>query len=109
MMPRGFSGAILDYPLQQWLVYVPPLVDTAERRLFGQDTALCQYDLTQHTFRVTIRGGEDGMLIAECPALDGCISQGRDIASAIDNVREAIQCCLAQEGELTLKGESNDE
>ena len=29
------------------------------------------------TFIVTIEEGEDGCIIAECPALPGCMSQGR--------------------------------
>jgi predicted RNase H-like HicB family nuclease len=32
----------------------------------------------------------DGMFTVECPALPGCISQGRDEKEALDNIREAI-------------------
>lgn len=35
--------------------------------------------------------GEDGMWIAECPSLPGCISQGATRAEAIANIKEAIE------------------
>jgi predicted RNase H-like HicB family nuclease len=43
------------------------------------------------TFVVTIELGEDGYVIAECPALPGCMSQGRTREDALTNIREAIQ------------------
>lgn len=43
---------------------------------------------------VTIEPDETGMLVAECPAIPGCISQGRTEAEALDNIREAIAACL---------------
>lgn len=45
-------------------------------------------------FLVTLIPGEDGFIIAECPALPGCISQGRTKAEALDNIREAIEASL---------------
>lgn len=41
-------------------------------------------------YRVLIEQDEDGMYVAEVPALPGCISQGSTRAEAIDNVKEAI-------------------
>ncbi|HVR41222.1 MAG TPA: type II toxin-antitoxin system HicB family antitoxin [Thermoanaerobaculia bacterium] len=41
------------------------------------------------TFHVTIEES-DGWLVAECPALPGCVSQGRDEKEALDNIKEAI-------------------
>jgi predicted RNase H-like HicB family nuclease len=35
--------------------------------------------------------------VAECPALPGCVSQGRDEAEALDNIREAIEGWLLAE------------
>lgn len=35
--------------------------------------------------------GEDGLWVAECPSLPGCVSQGRNRADAIANVKEAIE------------------
>ena len=45
-------------------------------------------------FVITLSRDEDGMVIAECPAIPGCVSQGRTEAEAEANVREAIQACL---------------
>ena len=45
-------------------------------------------------FHVTLEQAEDGWFVAECPALPGCISQGRTREEALDNIREAIQACL---------------
>jgi predicted RNase H-like HicB family nuclease len=42
-------------------------------------------------FLVTIQQGEDGMIVAECPALPGCASQGRTREEVMRNIREAIE------------------
>ena len=41
-------------------------------------------------FHVTLEQAEDGWVVAECPALPGCVSQGRDEKEALENIREAI-------------------
>lgn len=41
-------------------------------------------------YRVLIEQDEDGMYVAEVPALPGCISQGQTRYEAVENVREAI-------------------
>jgi predicted RNase H-like HicB family nuclease len=38
--------------------------------------------------------GEDGFVVAECPIIPGCISQGRTREEALVNIREAIELCL---------------
>lgn len=43
---------------------------------------------------VTIDRDEDGMFIAECPAIPGCVSQGKTEAEAIKNIKHAIRQCL---------------
>jgi len=43
---------------------------------------------------VVLKGGEDGYVVAECPALPGCVSQGRTRAEALENIREAVELCL---------------
>lgn len=43
---------------------------------------------------VTIERDETGMLVAECPAIPGCISQGKTEEQAIANIREAIAACI---------------
>jgi len=45
-------------------------------------------------FQVTIDRDEDGVWVAECPAVPGCVSQGDTKAEALKNVREAIRLCL---------------
>jgi antitoxin HicB len=42
-------------------------------------------------FRVTIESDENGVFIAECPALPGCISEGKTRDEAMANIRDAIQ------------------
>jgi predicted RNase H-like HicB family nuclease len=45
-------------------------------------------------FLVTLEPDETGMLVAECPAIPGCVSQGSTEAEALANIREAIEGCL---------------
>jgi predicted RNase H-like HicB family nuclease len=45
-------------------------------------------------FTVTLFQDEDGVFIAECPAIPGCISQGRSETEAENNIRLAIKECL---------------
>ena len=46
-------------------------------------------------FRVVIEPDEDGVFVAECPTLPGCISQGRTRAEAVTNIKDAIAGYLA--------------
>jgi len=43
---------------------------------------------------VTLDRDEDGVWIAECPSIPGCISQGNTRDEALANVREAITLCM---------------
>jgi predicted RNase H-like HicB family nuclease len=45
-------------------------------------------------FLVNLEPDETGMIVAECPAIPGCVSQGRTEEEALANIREAIQGCL---------------
>ena len=45
-------------------------------------------------FIVSLDRDETGMVVAECPAIPGCISQGKTEEDALDNIREAIEACL---------------
>ncbi len=50
---------------------------------------------------ITLEKGEDGYIVAECPSIPGCISQGKTEEEAIANIKEAIKLCLevrAEEG-----------
>lgn len=44
--------------------------------------------------RVRIERDEDGVCVATCPSLPGCISQGHDEREALKNVKEAIRLHL---------------
>jgi predicted RNase H-like HicB family nuclease len=43
---------------------------------------------------VTLERDETGMIVAECPSIPGCVSQGKTEDEALANVREAIQACI---------------
>jgi predicted RNase H-like HicB family nuclease len=43
---------------------------------------------------VTLDRDETGMVVAECPCIPGCVSQGKTEEEALANIREAIQACL---------------
>ncbi len=45
-------------------------------------------------FLVTIERDEDGTLAVECPAIPGCISQGKTEEEALSNIQDAIRQCL---------------
>jgi len=45
-------------------------------------------------FIITLFQDEDGVFIAECPAIPGCVSQGKTESDAETNIREAIKECL---------------
>jgi len=49
---------------------------------------------------VTLEQDEDGVWIAECPAIPGCVSQGDTREEALANIREAIDLCLEVRAEL---------
>lgn len=53
-------------------------------------------------FHVKLEIAEDGWLVAECPALPGCVSQGRDEKEALDNIKEAITAWLWAEDQKAL-------
>ena len=44
-------------------------------------------------FIVNLDRDETGMIVAECPAIPGCISQGNTEAEALANIRAAIEAC----------------
>ncbi|MBW2345801.1 MAG: type II toxin-antitoxin system HicB family antitoxin [Deltaproteobacteria bacterium] len=45
-------------------------------------------------FFVTIYQDEDGIFIAECPSIPGCISQGKTMREAEKNIQKAIRECM---------------
>ena len=56
---------------------------------------------TMSRFPVILTPGDDGFVVAECPVIPGCVSQGATRDEAIANISEAIALCLetrSQEG-----------
>lgn len=45
-------------------------------------------------YRIYLEPDEDGVVVASCPALPGCVSEGRTPAEATQNIREAIESYL---------------
>jgi predicted RNase H-like HicB family nuclease len=51
---------------------------------------------------ITLERDETGMIVAECPAIPGCVSQGKTEEEAVANIREAIIACLEVRAEQGL-------
>lgn len=60
-------------------------------------------------FHVTLEEAEDGWIVAECPALPGCVSQGKDEKEALENIKEAITAWLWAEDQKALSALSNQQ
>ncbi len=54
-------------------------------------------------FHITLTNAEDGWIVAECPALKGCVSQGKDEKEAIENIKEAITAWLWAEDQKAVE------
>jgi predicted RNase H-like HicB family nuclease len=50
--------------------------------------------------KVVITKGEDGWCVVTVPSLPGCITQGKTIKEAKENIKEAISLYLAPEEEI---------
>jgi predicted RNase H-like HicB family nuclease len=53
-------------------------------------------------FVITMCQDEDGVFVAECPAIPGCVSQGKTRREAERNIRDAIRECLEVRAEKGL-------
>ena len=53
-------------------------------------------------FCVLLYQDEDGVFIAECPVIPGCVSQGETEAAARANIADAIRECLVVRMEMGL-------
>ena len=56
--------------------------------------------MKKYNLQVIIEQDEDGVFVAECPALQGCYAQGETFEEAIKNVEDVIIMCIEE-----LKGE----
>ncbi len=43
---------------------------------------------------VSVLQDEEGWYVAECPAIPGCVSQGRTLDEALENIHEAAELCM---------------
>ena len=46
--------------------------------------------------QVMVEVDEDGKYVAECPALQGCYTQGDTFEEALENIQDVIQMCLEE-------------
>lgn len=53
-------------------------------------------------FHVKMEQAEDGWIVVECPALPGCVSQGKNEEEALNNIREAITAWLWAEDQKAV-------
>ena len=44
--------------------------------------------------KIVLEKGMDGYIVAYCPSLKGCVSQGRTEEEAIENIKKAIELYL---------------
>ncbi len=42
-------------------------------------------------YRILVEQDEDQIFVAECPALPGCVSQGKSRKEAVENIQDAIR------------------
>ncbi|MDP9040213.1 MAG: type II toxin-antitoxin system HicB family antitoxin [Acidobacteriota bacterium] len=61
------------------------------------------------TFHITLTPDEGGWIVADCPALPGCVSQGRDEEEAIHTIREAITAWMWAEDQKAIKSLPQDQ
>jgi predicted RNase H-like HicB family nuclease len=61
--------------------------------------------ITHHIVRqypVIVESDETGGYVAECPAFEGCFSQGETVDEALQNIKEVIEMCREEtEAEFT--------
>ena len=51
-------------------------------------------------FNIALDRDEDGIWIAECYSIPGCVSQGKTKEQALSNIKDAIKVCLEVRSEL---------
>ena len=53
-------------------------------------------------FPISLYQDEDGVWIAECLSIPGCVRQGQTKEEAVANIKEAIRLCLQARAERGL-------
>lgn len=46
---------------------------------------------------VVVESDEDGIFIVSCPVFTGCHSYGKTIDEALENLREVVEMCIAEQ------------
>ena len=52
--------------------------------------------MKKYNIQVVVEQDEDGVLTAECPALQGCYAQGDTYEEAIENIKDVIVMCIKE-------------
>jgi predicted RNase H-like HicB family nuclease len=60
-------------------------------------------------FHVVLSKDEEGWIVAECPALPGCVSQGKTEQEALANIKEAITAWLWVEDQKAAEALPKDQ
>ena len=60
-------------------------------------------------FHVVLTPDEEGWVVAECPAIPGCVSQGKDEREALANIKEAITAWLWAEDQKAAESLPEDQ
>ena len=96
----GFGGRRSE-AAAQWVGLRSPVTLNCARRPLADCVAVgtrpsytAESEPQAMKFVVTITQDEDGMFIAECPSIPGCVSQGKTAEEAQMNVQDAIKECL---------------
>ncbi len=58
--------------------------------------------------KVILEPGEDGYIVAHCPSLKSCWSQGKTREEALQNIREAIELYLEPAPDQLPKDERSE-
>jgi predicted RNase H-like HicB family nuclease len=64
--------------------------------------------LLEMRIKVILEPGEDGYIVARCPSLKSCWSQGRTREEALSNIREAIELFLEPEPNQLPENETSE-
>jgi predicted RNase H-like HicB family nuclease len=54
------------------------------------------YGRGKYQLQVVVEQDEDGLYVAECPALDGCYTQGKTFEEVIENIKDVIALCIEE-------------
>jgi predicted RNase H-like HicB family nuclease len=53
-------------------------------------------EMALYRFQVIVEQDEDGLYVADVPALPGCHTQGQTFEEALANIREVVDMCVRE-------------